>query len=218
MKFTTGRESFGFGADRLDRRLYQARPEERDLERDQQNSAPHPVVRTADLRPVVGRQPQFADRSEVEPFPAHEPGADHIAADELLDLSFRKTGSILELDCYSDSLAHQAGDIVRNSCRAAPRDRIAQALRREVCHQRENDLEEDALAVCAGSVADEEHLLSRVARRCLLRPEVRDRHGAREDQAEYNAKTKEGIPGRDGGLGASQEPSLSRSHLQSGTA
>ena len=39
----------------------------------------------------------------------------------------------------------------------------------------------------------------------------------REDQAEYNAKEEEGVPGRDGGLGRNQEPSLSKGHLWSET-
>ena len=44
---------------------------------------------------------------------------------------------------------------------------------------------------------------------CLLRKAVRGADRVIEDQAENDGAKKEGVPGREGGLGRSQKPSLS---------
>src|SRR5579864_3972295 len=128
------------------------------------DAPPHGVVVVANVRRVVGHQPQFELGRKLKRLLVQEAGRDLVSAGQALEQALREALALIDLDRHYESGPPQPGDVVPGAADVAPGEKGLEVGRQRVVPKRALEgLGECALTGRAGADAKEELLLARVA-------------------------------------------------------
>ena len=132
----------------------------RNLEGDEPDPSPDPEVSAADLRLVITGEEDFAREPELEGLVKEKPGRYRVPAGHLLDQRFIEVAPHADLHDGDEPGTAQAGNVVPDRVRIAHDESGRIGLPSVVPEDVAQRFQERRLAIRAGSVKDEQYLLS----------------------------------------------------------